>query len=108
MVQDRIRGPIVLEGPRVGGEGTQLTEITVYTPTIDPASVAANTVVEETFTVTGLATTDTVFVNPGVATIGVAGARVTAADTLGLTFVNPTASAINAASSTYRVVAIRS
>jgi len=88
--------------------GTTLTKIKKYTATIDPASVAANTVASEAFTVTGLAVGDIVIVNPGVATIGVAGAKVTGANELTITFVNPTASPIDPASSDWDIVAISS
>ena len=87
---------------------TKITQIRVYSQAIDPASVAANTVAAQTFTVTGLATTDKVLVNPGVATIGVAGAYVSAANTLSVIFVNPTAAAIDPASSTWTIIAFRS
>ena len=75
--------------------------------TVAPASVAAASVAAQTFTLAGLATGDMVTVSPGVATIGVAGIRVSAADTLQVIFVNPTASAIVPASSTWKVLVIR-
>lgn len=96
----------------VGASGTAVTQIRVYSATIDPAPVAAATCAEQTFTVTGLTTADKVIVNgpAGWATtgIGVVNARVSAADTLALTFVNPTAGALDAASGTVAVIAIRS
>jgi len=82
-------------------------QVFIYSVTIDPASVAANSISAQTFTVTGLKTTDDVYVVPGVATIGVAGARVSAANTLQVIFINPTASPIDPAASTWKVVAIR-
>jgi hypothetical protein len=94
----------------IGSGGTPLTKAVVFTPSITPASVAAATVAEQTFTVTGLTTADKVIVNPpaiGNAT-GIAGARVSAADTLALRFVNPTAGALTPTSGTYAVIAIRS
>ena len=79
-----------------------------YTATIDPASVAANTVAEETFTVTGLTVGDMVVVNPPSlsAGLGIAGVRVSAADTLAIRFVNPTAGALDQASGTWEIIAI--
>jgi hypothetical protein len=67
------------------GSGTAITGITVYTQSIDVASVAANTSAEQTFTVTGLATTDKVFViKPSLsAGLVIGNARVSAANTLG-------------------------
>lgn len=94
----------------VGASGTAITQMRVYSATIDPASVAANTTAEQTFTVTGLTTADKVFVNKptNTAGLGIVNARVSAADTLAITFGNFTAGAIDAASETYTVVAIRS
>ena len=91
-----------------GSGRTKITQIRVYSQAIAPASVAANTVIGQTFTVTGLTTNDKVVVNPGVNTIGVAGTYVSAADTLMVIFVNPTASPITAASSTWTIIAFRS
>lgn len=77
--------------------------------TIDVASVAANTTAEQTFTVNGLKTTDVVFVRKPSATagLGVVNARVSAANTLAITFVNATASPINPAAETYLVAVFR-
>lgn len=76
---------------------------------IDPASVAAATTAQQTFTLAGLKTTDFVAVaKPSLtAGLGVAGARVSAADTLAITFINATAAAIDAASETWRVLILR-
>lgn len=94
----------------VGAAGTAVTQIRVYTPTIDPASIAAATTAEQTFTVTGLTTADKVFVSKPTLTagVGIVNARVSAADTLAITFVNATAGALDPASEVYAVVAIRS
>lgn len=80
-----------------------------YTSALTPASVAANTTAEQTFTVTGLNINDIVFVNkPSLdAGIGVVGARVTASDTLGITFINATAGALTPTAETYKIVSIR-
>ena len=73
--------------------------------TLDAASVAANTSAEQTFTVTGLDTDMFVSVNKSDldAGLGVVNARVSAANTLALTFMNSTAGAIDAASETYKL-----
>lgn len=95
----------------VGSSGTAITQMRVYTPTLNPASVAAATVAEQTFTVIGLTTSDTVYVNkPSLtANCGIVNVRVSAADTLAITWVNiNTVSACDPASEVYRVVAIRS
>ena len=59
-----------------------------HTQELTPISVAANTTAEQTFTVTGLDINDLVIVNkPSLdAGIGIGGARVTAADTIGITY----------------------
>ncbi len=100
---------MVLGALQVGvPNGVKLTQVRLYSQAINPASVAANTVASEDFTVTGLTTADKVIVNPGVNTIGIAGYYVSAANTLRVIFVNPTASAIDAASSTWTILAFRS
>lgn len=75
----------------------------VATITLDVGSVAANTSEEETFTVEGLETGMFVAVNKSDldAGLGIANARVSAADTLALQFINTTAGAIDPASETY-------
>lgn len=78
--------------------------------TASPAQVAANTTAEQTFTVTGLLAGDVVFVNKPTsqAGLGIAGVRVSAANTIAVTFVNATASPITpTASETYQVGVIR-
>lgn len=97
-------------GIAAGSGGTELTYIKVYTPSITPASVAAAVVAEQTFTVTGLTTGDKVTVNPPAIAnaTGIAGARVSAADTLAIRFVNPTAGALTPTAGTYTVLAFRS
>lgn len=81
----------------------------VATVTIDPASVAINTTAEQTFTVPGLKTGDYVYVNKPSATagLGICGARVSAANTLAITFNNNTAGAIDAGSESYTVFWVR-
>ena len=93
---------------KIGSSGTAITQQTVYTPTLTPAAVAAAGFSEQTFTVTGLATTDTVIVNGPAATASSAlvSFRVSAANTLALTWFCQ--SALTPAAGTYRIVAIRS
>jgi hypothetical protein len=102
-------GAITPTSTAIGG-GTALTKAVVYAPSITPASVAAATVAEQTFTVSGLTTADKVIVNPPSISnaTGIAGARVSAADTLAIRFVNPTAGALTPTSGTYTVLAFRS
>jgi hypothetical protein len=71
--------------------------------TLDVASVAANTSAEQTFTVRGLRPGDFVHVNkPSLhAGLVVSTARVSAADTLAITFGNTTAGAIDPSPEAY-------
>lgn len=75
----------------------------------DPSSVAANTLAEQTVTVTGLATTDIVTVNKPTYQTGllIAHARVSAADTLAVVFANFTGAPIDPSNETYLVLATR-
>lgn len=81
----------------------------LYEETLTPVSVAANTTVEQTFTVTGLTTNDLVFVNKpsSQAGLGIAGTRVTATNTLGITYINPTGGAIVPTSEDYKILTVR-
>ena len=90
------------------GRSTEIIQIVVHRPTIAPSAVAANTVEGQTFTVAGVDISDTVEVNPGINTILVSGAYVSAKDTLTVIFGNPTASQISPASSVWLVKATRS
>ena len=82
---------------------------TVLTPKLAPVSIAAQTTAEQTFTVTGLpfinSSPSTVIVNKPSAQAGlaIAGCRVTAANTLGITFENVTAAAITPSTEVYTV-----
>ena len=69
---------------------------TMLQATLSPAQVAANTTAEQTFTVKGLMTTDFVQVCKPTAQagLGIVGARVSAADTLAITFSNNTGAGI--------------
>ena len=76
---------------------------------IAPSQVSANVTAEQTFTVSGLSTADAVFISP-VATGNstMAGtARVSAADTLAVTYTNPTGGALTPATGTMRILAVR-
>ena len=75
----------------------------VVTFTFDPASVAAATSAEQTVTVNGLKVGDVVVLSKPTATagVGIVNCRVSAANTLAVTFVNATAAAVDPASETY-------
>lgn len=77
----------------------------VYSASLTPASVAASTSAEQTFAVTGLVTGQGVVVNGPAPTAGtgIVNARVSAANTLALTFGNFTAGALTPAAGTYLI-----
>lgn len=84
--------------------------IWVMSLTLNPVSVAANTTAEQTFTVQGLRVGDQVLaVNKPSATAGagIVNHRVSAANTLAITFSNNTGSGIDPASEVYTVVIVR-
>lgn len=93
----------------IGSGGTDLSLVKAYATTINPASIAAATSAEQTFTVTGLAVGDLPVVIKPTATpgAGIVNARVSAANTLALTFMNATAAAVDPASEVYTVLAFR-
>jgi hypothetical protein len=82
--------------------------VSVITATINPANIATATTTEEAFTVPGLLVGDFVYaVKPTVtAGIAVASSRVSAANTLAITFVTTTTN-INAPSESYQILVIR-
>jgi len=85
-------------------------DIRLISQALDVTSVAANTTDEQTFTVTGLKSEDMVIsVNkPSHSTgLGVTGFRVSADDTLAITFMNTTAGAIDPASETYNILVLK-
>ena len=86
-----------------------VAEMGIVTFTYDPANQAVNDTDEDTVTVTGLRVGDFVVVNKPTHTdgIGLTDARVTAADTLSVTWVNPTAGAVNMTSETYTLLWFR-
>lgn len=77
--------------------------------TFDPAAVATVTTAEQTLTIPGLKVGDFVFWQKptNTAGVGVVNCRVSAVDTLALTFVNPTAGSVNAASETWTFLVFR-
>jgi hypothetical protein len=109
MADSNFSGIAASDSLTVGG-GTPITQIKVYSQSLNVASVSANTSAEQTFTVTGLTTADKVVVSKPSLSAGlvIGNARVSAADTLALTFGNLTASGIDPAAETYTVLAFRS
>lgn len=83
--------------------------ITIIEASLTPAEVATITAPAQTFTVTGLKTGDAVFVTPPGQQAGVAicNAYVSAADTLSIQFVNPTAGNLTPTAGTHVITVIR-
>ena len=82
----------------------------VFSVTLSPASIAATTTGEQTFVMTGLLTTDFVWVNKPTTQVGlgIVGSRVSAAGVLAITFANVTSAAITpTASQAYNVLVMR-
>lgn len=92
-IRDGVRGAVVEFG----------------TFTLDPAAINANAQSEHTLSFDGLTTSDLVFINPKQLTSGlrVVGARVTAADVLGVTLANETTGSVNGSSVTYDYLIVK-
>lgn len=77
----------------------------LYNAALTPVSVAANVMAEQTFTVTGLVAGSPVWVNkPSAQTgLGIAGVRVSSANTLAINYVNTSSAAIVPTAETYVV-----
>jgi hypothetical protein len=88
-----------------------IVKMSVISVTLSPASVAANTTAEQTFTVNGLLAGDfAAYVNKPTAQagLGIVGCRVSAANTLAITFSNNTGSSIlPTASQVYQILIAR-
>jgi hypothetical protein len=76
----------------------------VITFTYDPASVAAATTAEQTVTVPGVLPGDYISVSKPTLTagVGIVNSRVSAANTVAITWVNATAAAVDPPSETYQ------
>jgi hypothetical protein len=87
-----------------------LVKQSVISVTLSPALIVLNTTAEQTFTVNGLLPGDMVLVNKPTtqAGLGIVGSRVSAANTLAITFSNNTAASITpTAGQTYLVLVSR-
>lgn len=86
-----------------------LVQMYKYDVAVDVTSVSANTTSEQTVTVTGVASNDIVVVVKPTHTagLGIVNCRVSAKDTVAITFMNTTGSAIDPASETYTFLVIK-
>lgn len=90
-------GPATTATNNTGGGNGNITLDVLMQATLSPAQVAANTSAEQTFTVTGLAVGDivsTINKPTAQAGLGIVGQRVSAANTIAITFANFTGVAI--------------
>lgn len=93
-IEKRYQGGIVIGGLQVGGEGTGIKGLTVYHAPIEVSNVAANATATSTINAEGVKAGDIVigFQPPVVAGhLKPVTARVSADDTIEVTWVNPTA-----------------
>lgn len=90
-------------------DGVRGAKVEFGTFTIDPASLGAAAEAEETLTLDGVASGDLVFVNPRNLTAGLfaKGARVTAADTIGVILRNELTTSVNGGSITYDYLVVK-
>jgi hypothetical protein len=104
-----------LANPQFGGVGDSgvptRTQVIVFQVSLTPASVATIVAVEQSLTVTGILASDIlVAASPTVAmatAVGAAAGHVSAANTIALAYVNPTAGALVPTPGTYNVVVLR-
>lgn len=94
------------------GAGIWKQRLVKYTASLTPALVAANTTAEQTFTITGLVLSTDVVIGVSKPTaqagLGIVGWRVTANNTIGITFANVTAGGLTpTAAETYSVIVYR-
>ena len=113
MARSTFKGPIRSEnGVEIGTSGTQLTFVKKGTVSINPSSISAGAVGEETITITGAVVGDEVILHPPAAglTAGlvVCDARVSAADTVKVRLFNSTGAPIDEAAASWIYVLIRS
>lgn len=90
------------------------TQVKVYSSELTPSVVTANLCAEQSFTVTGLASTDKVFLNldeeiaAESSSVSLVAARASDADTLGITFCNVSGANASPTSGTHVTTAVRS
>jgi len=98
-------------GVRIGSAGTHLSRVVKGTVAINPASIAAGTVVTQTFTLAGAAVGDSLILNIPAAglTAGllVLQARVSAADTISVVFYNSVGAPVDEASADWTYMLVR-
>ena len=109
--------PLGTSGISIGASGTGMRQLVVYSQTLSPTANAANSPVgalipfNQTFTVTGLAVADAIYLDSGNVAVTIncphVAARVSATDTLQVTFGKFTTDLCTPATGIYHVVAVR-
>lgn len=102
-------GEVLVTDSLVLNGGTVAGAVIVQAVTLSPTAVGPATCAEETFAVTNLGTADVILsvTKPTAqAGLGIAGARVASAGTIGINFVNPTAGTIMPTASQVYEIAI--
>lgn len=105
----RVDDPQVTSMQLTATPSTVIVAMARLTQTLTPVAVAGATCAEQTFVVPGLLVGDFVDVTPPGITAGVAPvtARVSATNTLAVTFCNATAGSLTPASGSYRIQVMR-
>ena len=102
--------PFLANGVSIGG-GNLTTKVQIYQQTITPAAVSATTQAEQTFTVTGLTTNDHLLWHAagpiGAAGLSITNVRVSATNTVAITFQNTTGGSLTPTSQQYTFIAFR-
>ncbi len=99
----------VANGAASGGWQTP-PGIVEFTAALTPSAVSANSVAEQTFTVTGILTSDKLVnvIKPTLTThIGIVGARISANNTIAITYLNSSGGSATPAAETYSVLVWR-
>jgi hypothetical protein len=110
MAATHFSGPVVSDNGFIAGTGATITSVLTATSTIDFTSISANTTADSSgITVTGAAVGDAVMVGvPATIASGlVVTGYVSAADTVKVRAANVTASPIDPASGSFRVVVVK-
>jgi len=84
-----------------------MPKVSSYEVVAVPANVGANSSITQTYTITGLATSDVVYMNTQQVAGLVVDVRVSASGTLSIAFTNTTGGAVSTPGGTYTVMAIR-
>ena len=102
-------GPASVQTPNSQAPFSNIQQVAVLTVALTPASVGSATIAEQNFTITGLTVGDViVWTKPALANaVAPVNMRVSAANTLTVAYVNPTAGALTPTAETYQLTVFR-